>query len=1016
MLAFITATRPSSEPSNEAATTTLPPGLSAVSTELIDLTSPTGAEPTTTAWDAVPFDWPGRINDILPFNISLFAVGYEEEGAMAWLSSAGSDWRAVPRFERPDNPTSSVDHAVVWNGTVVALGSVGDEVGLWTARALSHWFYQGTVPEMGDWLPQGLAATDRLLAISEKEGHYQGWISEDGLTWAQLGDVSALDEVAVTSLVGIGGWFYAAGQERNAEAQRAVIYRSQDGTEWERTKGLGDGSLSEYGGAVEDLTATPEGLMAVGYDNAQMALWKSSDGDSWRRVATDDMALRAMSATVELRSTNGAGEALIVVDNQERRLVEGSRVLTDAGPIRVSAVNAEGVVLELADGSFVGLEPDLGAYSFDFEGFPQGITAQGPRIVATGAVGVYGPSTPAVWTSDDGGQTWNVEFTEPGSEGWAHAAAITGANIAIIGGSGPDDPQAWHTTWNTQRAEDAGMELVEAFFDAVQQRNTDALVALLPNEPARFRIPSLAGAELPWWDESTALLDREAVTSTLEYLEALRTRIDLGECRTRMLLREVDSLRVTCGFAVESDLLATYSNEDYEGTAEIVVENGGIQRVDLTSVPSAQVWRMLTTGLGSTDPTTQALLDDPDTAPLDPVFTAESAPIHLRATEEFIAGLLRPGDTRIVETNLGTMEWSWLDPVPIPVYLISWITSFEGGFVAVGQGEPERWTEETTLWTSQDGVAWEPMAVPPNVTGMWNLQRFRDGLIAQAWEQERSFLVIYDGSDWGELELPSFESAQYFDVRDLATSGDHTLVVTVGWNEGYEAGPDAHQAWLIGPDNVPRQTNLPIGFWDSNESIGLVGSDEGFVLGTAQNGSPRSMRIWFSSDGYEWDEIAATTSIENAVYVWHLQRHSNRYFVVGEGAETNCATIDDDGSFCEQLVGLWSSPDGADWERVFTASGEPVGAYEIGSGPMGLVAMAYSDRPLPRPLYLSPDGSTWERAGNLALLYPDAEWWWASVPAVGNDTILFPGSAFRATGGGVEEDTSFLVVGRLVDS
>jgi hypothetical protein len=242
------------------------------------------------------------------------------------------------------------------------------------------------------------------------------------------------------------------------------------------------------------------------------------------------------------------------------------------------------------------------------------------------------------------------------------------------------------------------------------------------------------------------------------------------------------------------------------------------------------------------------------------------------------------------------------------------------------------------------------------------------------------------------------------------------LVVTVKWSESYEAGPDAYRAWLIDPDNVPQPANLPAGFWEGGESIGLAGWDEGFLLATADYGSPRSLQIWFSQDGQEWEEIAATTSIENAAYIWNMQRHRDTFFVVGEGAETTCQAGGDGSNFCQQLVGLWSPPDGADWERVFTTSGEPVGAYELGSGPLGLVAISaefYGERPPPRPIYLSA-GDSWERAGNLALLHPDAEWWWASQPAVGTDTIVIPGSAFDPRSS-VNDEQPFLIIGRLVD-
>ena len=165
LLAFAAATRPSPQPEIEAAPTTLPPGLSEVSTELIDLTSPTGSDAMTNGWGSVGFQWPGRINDIVPYNSSLFAFGYDDEGAAAWLSGSGSGWREAPRFEDPGDPNSSVDHAVVWDGDIVALGSVGDDVGLWTARTVSHWIYRGTVAEMDGWIPLGQKAPLQVLEI-----------------------------------------------------------------------------------------------------------------------------------------------------------------------------------------------------------------------------------------------------------------------------------------------------------------------------------------------------------------------------------------------------------------------------------------------------------------------------------------------------------------------------------------------------------------------------------------------------------------------------------------------------------------------------------------------------------------------------------------------------------------------------------------------------------------------------------------------------------------------------------
>ncbi len=1006
LLAFVAATRPESQPEPAAASTTIPPGLSAVSPELIDLTSTGSAA--TEAWESVPFEWPGRINDLLRHNTSLFAIGHDDEGAAAWVTGTGSAWREVSQFEHPENPDSSIDHAVVWNGGIVALGAVADDVGLWTAPNRRQWTYHGPVADMGGHTLIGLAATDTLLAVAAMEGTHTIWSSQDGLEWSRYPAGAAFDQILVNSLTGVGDWFYAAGQERNSE--QAAIYRSRDGVDWEETSGLGDDLLPASWGTVVDITATADGLLAVGEANDGIAVWRSSDGAAWSRIASADAALRGHSVAIELKGTRNAEEALVAIDGQEHRVVEGSQVLTNVGLIEVVGISDSSAVVEWADGSSDRLDIDSQPHTVRLRQSPISAVAQGRRIAIAGWAGVHSPQTPAVWTSVDGGDSWRIDYPDPALQGWARAASVSGANITVVGGSDRETPQAWHSTWDTSELEAAGVELAMAYFDAVERQNTNAVVALLPEQPARFQIPSLGRADLPWWDEATEAIDPDSVAATFDYLRAINTRIDLGECRTRMRLGEVDSLRVSCDFDVASDLLATYSNEDHAGTAEIVVEDGAIKQVLLSTAPSAHMWQMLIDGVGFADSSTQALMDDPATATIDPVFTPESAPVHLRVTEEFIAGLLRPGDTRIIETRLGTMEWSWLEPAPVPVAHLNWITHYRDGFIAVGHGEPQRWTDEVSLWTSQDGLTWQRMSGQPDFDGLWNLQPLRDGLIGQAWERERSFLTFYDGDEWTAIDLPGSEEAgRFYDVGHLATSGETALVVTFEWSEDSMGSPEFRQAWLIGPDNVPRRTTLPAAPFSADADImGLEGSDEGFLLGTIQ-GWPPSLRIWLSPDGYDWDEVAATTVIEETGYIWNLQRHKGRYFAVGEGTHTDCST-----GPCEQL---WSSPDGGEWERVVTTSGEPVGAYDLGSGPLGLMAIAvdfYSDRPPPRPLYLSPDGTTWERAGNLALWHPDAEWWWASPPAVGTDTILVPGSAFRPNTG-FDEDTPFLIVGRLLD-
>ena len=329
---------------------------------------------------------------------------------------------------------------------------------------------------------------------------------------------------------------------------------------------------------------------------------------------------------------------------------------------------------------------------------------------------------------------------------------------------------------------------------------------------------------------------------------------------------------------------------------------------------------------------------------------------------------------------------------------MNWIAHSADGFVAVGQGEPGRWTDQTTLWESSDGLVWEPLAGGPDVNGMYNLQPLGDGLLAQAWRQERSLLFYYDGDEWTEIEIEIADGGgDYYDFSYLATSGDTAMVFATEWNEQGD-GPVSRHAWRIGADRVARSVSLPTDIAWNDANIGIAGSEEGFVLAVTHYGAPGTLQVWFTADGDSWREIASTTTIANAAFLWNLQRHEDRYFVVGEAAETTCSA-DGDGVNCERLVGLWSSPDGADWDRVLTMSGEPVSAFEVGSGPLGLVALAvnfYNESQLPRPLFLSQDG------------------WCGGRPAVGDKTMLIPGSAYNEFSG-VDSETPFLIVGRLLE-
>ncbi|MDX2344816.1 MAG: hypothetical protein QNL12_14345, partial [Acidimicrobiia bacterium] len=196
-------------------------------------------------------------------------------------------------------------------------------------------------------------------------------------------------------------------------------------------------------------------------------------------------------------------------------------------------------------------------------------------------------------------------------------------------------------------------------------------------------------------------------------------------------------------------------------------------------------------------------------------------------------------------------------------------------------------------------------------------------------------------------------------------------------------------------------------------NVELAGSDEGFILATSSYGSDVSLSVWHSVDGHDWKLLTQSEPLEEAQYAWNLQRHRTKYFVVGEGSELRCVATSQ-GEQCTSLIQLWSSPDGGAWSRVVTDAGDSVSTFDVGSGPLGLVAIGQNvfDGTYPRSVYTSVDGASWELANDFALLHPTADWWWIDTPAVSEDTIVMVGSASWETG--EPRDQPFVIIGRVV--
>jgi hypothetical protein len=424
------------------------------------------------------------------------------------------------------------------------------------------------------------------------------------------------------------------------------------------------------------------------------------------------------------------------------------------------------------------------------------------------------------------------------------------------------------------------------------------------------------------------------------------------------------------------------------------------------------MWQILASWMNGAETRDTSAPLDGDVAAIE--FSRSSAADHQAKAERLLAGVLSPGATTTVETPLGTMEWKWATGPQLGSTSLRSITWSDLGFVAVGYSEASSQEPSFSAWTSPDGDVWRQIDTPDSWDGLAEIQPFHEGLIATVYGQATVELAYYDGSDWTMIPIADPDEASYLDVARVAVAGDRVMVISGWWQED---GFLLNQAAILGTDLIPQAVALPPEESWAETNIQIAGSDEGFVLGTSSwFPSDPGLSIWYTADGLEWTVLAETGALEDAQFVWNLQQHRSRYFVVGEGTEMRC-TASAAGENCVSLIQLWSSPDGVAWDRVITETGEPVSTYEIGSGPLGLIAFSQelADSTFPRSVYFSTDATTWTSAGDLTLLNPDAEWWYVDAPAVGIDTVLAVGSSFNATNSQDQNDEPFLIIGRLLD-
>ena len=87
----------------------------------------------------------------------------------------------------------------------------------------------------------------------------------------------------------LGTRLVVVGREQPAQGGRfaaAAWVSFEQGSTWRR----GSGDFAPRGQQMRDIAAAPPEVVAVGYDGAAAAVWRSSDGATWMRDRAGDLA------------------------------------------------------------------------------------------------------------------------------------------------------------------------------------------------------------------------------------------------------------------------------------------------------------------------------------------------------------------------------------------------------------------------------------------------------------------------------------------------------------------------------------------------------------------------------------------------------------------------------------------------------------------------------------------------------------------------------------------------------
>jgi hypothetical protein len=364
-----------------------------------------------------------------------FTVTGEEHGLLEAVPEPVDD--AGMPVEPPPTPAASAASAAS-TPALVPFELVGSFAGSVSAAA----YGDGVFVALGNWATE--AGPDRPTT----------WTSVDGRSW-RMGQAIAGPQDEVTAVASWHGLFFAGGSVAAASGEAyptrtAAFWSSEDGVAWAQAPAspshvLGQDTLDGPVPAVRALVATGAGLVAIASTPSGGAVFRSTDGGAWTRVAELDGSPTA--ATVHQGR-------LVVVGNDSpgypafgRALAWSStdavtwqRVGLDSAPLSAVASNGSVVVADgegpvawvSADGIAWAWAPDQAALTW---GRMTSLAAASAEVLGVGTDRCADrPTCLSHWVSADG-LAWSraaLAGSDLGRVTWRAPVVLTGGSTRLV--------------------------------------------------------------------------------------------------------------------------------------------------------------------------------------------------------------------------------------------------------------------------------------------------------------------------------------------------------------------------------------------------------------------------------------------------------------------------------------------------------------------------------------------------------------------------------------------------------